>query len=248
MLLHDESLQFQILTVSRARHPAGSFRVKARPYGALSLRMRGGGRFDIGGKQFVSDPGDLLYIPAHVPYEAEYSVSEMLVVHFSYCSATEPQWLRVQNRAAVEAAFLRLLDSWEQKRSQYEAKSRLYGLLALLSDERVPAEEHSALIRCVDYMTKHMAEPDLNVERVCRELYVSRSTLQRVFGRQFGLSPQRYLTKLRMERALELLADGSHTVRDTAMACGFSDEKYFSTVFKSTYGFSPSHWKQGAST
>lgn len=246
MLLNFENLTFQILTVSRAGHPSGRFHVKPRPYAALSLRLRGTGIFSIGGKRLTSNEGDILYIPADMPYEAEYSVSEMVVIHLSQCNYPEPEIIHAQNRSATEAHFLQLLDSWNHKCSQHLAKAQIYSLLDMLASEMAHAADQSVLLRCTSYMEENFYKTNLTVEIICKDMYVSRSTLQRTFLRHFGVSPQQYLTRIRMNHALNLLTNGCHTVKETAGACGFLDEKYFSVVFKKVYGCSPSRLKNNA--
>jgi hypothetical protein len=91
MIYNFDNLIFQILTVDRFYHNKGIFNVKARPYAALSLRVAGTGEFKIGGKSFVTAPGDILFIPADAPYEVEYSVSESIVANLECCNYTEPE-------------------------------------------------------------------------------------------------------------------------------------------------------------
>lgn len=55
----------------------------------------------------------------------------------------------------------------------------------------------------------------------------------------FGLSPQRLLNRLRMEKAEELLMASERPIRSIAYALGFADPFAFSTAFKRFYGMSP---------
>ncbi|MCX5661357.1 MAG: AraC family transcriptional regulator [Planctomycetota bacterium] len=64
--------------------------------------------------------------------------------------------------------------------------------------------------------------------------------LNRVFRRSLGVTPLRYLMRLRMERAAALLADGQWTVRAVATKLGFDDAYYFSRLFRQHMGRSPS--------
>lgn len=243
MLLDFENLTLQILAVFKCTHHAGFFEVKSRPYAALSLRLKGTGVFRIGEKQLISKPGDVLYIPADTSYEVEYSVNESIVVHLSSCNYSVPEVIHTENRSAVEAHFLRLLDAWQNKSSVHLAKSCVYGLLDMLANERAPLAENTLLVHCTRYIENHFREPETNVEAICKHTYISRSTLQRIFSQRFGISPQRYLTKMRLDYALKLLAEGQPTVKEVALACGFADEKYFSVVFKKAYGRSPSQMR-----
>ena len=83
-----------------------------------------------------------------------------------------------------------------------------------------------------------------DIEAACEAAFVTASTLQRGFAKHVGMSPKQYLTQLRMNRALELLADNELSVKEISLACGFVDEKYFSRAFKKKYGCSPSQMRK----
>lgn len=240
MLINFEDLSFQIMSVFRAEHISGRFSVAERPYAALSLRIKGSGRIDIAGERFISNPGDILYIPAGMAYEAEYTVNEMIVVHLVSCNYPTPEIISSPNPAHTEAVFMRMLEGWEARRSSNYVKSEIYALFDHLISESDDGEAGPALSRCVDYMNEHFSDPGLNIEALCKAVYLCRSTIQRRFRRRFGISPQQYLMKLRLEHAIALLAVEKLPVGEVSAMCGFSDEKYFSRAFKKKYGFSPS--------
>ena len=111
MIYNFDSLSFQIFTVDRFFHRDGVFNVrsKSRPYAALSFRVKGTGAFEVAGKRFVSQPGSLLFLPGNIPYKVEYSGSESIVVHLTDCNYTEVEDIVLENAAAVELRFRRLL-------------------------------------------------------------------------------------------------------------------------------------------
>ena len=57
------------------------------------------------------------------------------------------------------------------------------------------------------------------------------------------MSPQEYLMKRRIERALELLADPELAVTEIAQAVGYYDVLQFSRIFKKHMGISPSQYR-----
>ncbi len=236
-----DHVNFQILTIFKGTHKAGYFKIKSRPFAALSLRLSGMGTFYINGEKLISNAGDLLYIPANASYEVEYLVNESIVVHLSECNYSKPFVVCAQNQKAAEMQFYKLLDAWTQKCSIYQAKSYIYNILDMFVGHPNPDSEQDLLCRCVQYMQKHFFEADLNIETVCEKLFVSRSTLQRIFSNRLGISPHQYLMKLRVEQSLTLLASGQLTIKEVSHACGFSDEKYFSVIFKKIYGYCPSY-------
>ncbi|MBN8215410.1 MAG: helix-turn-helix domain-containing protein [Spirochaetes bacterium] len=60
----------------------------------------------------------------------------------------------------------------------------------------------------------------------------------RLFARRYGATPKQYLIRLRLERARELLESGM-PVKEVAHACGFTDELYFSRLFRKKDGRPP---------
>lgn len=241
MIYNFEELTFNVMTVGRFHHREGLFLVESRPFAAFSYRVSGTGVFEVGNKRLISNPGDVLFLPADTAYRVDYSVGESIVVHFTRCNYTEPENIRCDN-AAIELYFRRLLETWNERRSVNGAKALIYEILEALESHQKLAMENTVFSDCVRYMETCFQDPALDVQSVCERFFISASGLQRAFGACFGISPKQYLTRLRMNRALELLAQGRLSVKEIAVSCGFTDEKYFSRAFKKKYGYPPSHY------
>ncbi len=77
-------------------------------------------------------------------------------------------------------------------------------------------------------------------EDVASACHVDPSYLSRLFQRFAGTTPYRFMMKLKMAHAAELLLDRQLMVKEVADRLGFSDAFHFSRVFKRVYGVSPS--------
>ncbi len=240
MIYNFEDLSFKILTVDRFIHKEGFFEVNARPFSAFSFRVSGSGAFEIGNKRFITKKGDVLFLPANMPYKVEYSSSASIVVHFEHCNYFEPENICLENIATIGLLFNNLLESWNGQRSVNQSKSIIYKILEKIEKDQRSSLEDSTFSRCVSYIDEHFREPELDINTVRNVGFISASSLQRSFNAHFGMSPKQYLLKLRMNHALELLVENVLSVKEIAFACGFNDEKYFSRVFKSKYGYPPS--------
>ena len=240
MLYNFEELSFQILTIDRFLHKDGIFHVMERPYAALSFRVKGTGSFKMGGKTLFTRPGDVLFIPADMPYEVEYSVSESIVANLQFCNYTEPEVFDFKNQGDGSVLFMQLLSDWQARHSANQAKSTLYGILERVDREQKHSCEDTAFAACLQYVEEHFCEPTLDIAAVCERGFISPSSLQRAFLQRFGVSPKQYIIKLRMNKALRLLIENRHSVKEISFLCGFSDEKYFSRAFKEKYGYPPS--------
>jgi len=243
MIYNFDELSFQVLTVGRFYHQNGFFDVNARPYAALSFRVRGTGDFKIGTKHFITKPGDVLFLPANTPYKVEYSVSESIVVHFDKCNYSEVENICFENSASINLGFEHLLKAWNEQRSINRTKAIIYDILDKMATDQQESINDTVVKSCVRYMEKHYCDPKLDVETLCSMFFISVSSLQRGFANYLATSPKQYLIQLRMDRALELLTKNEISVKEISFACGFTDEKYFSRAFKRRYGYPPSQLK-----
>ena len=240
MIYNYEDLSFHVLTIVPFLHKQGYFDVQARPYAALSFRVSGTGDFEIGEKRFLTNPGDVMFLPSNTPYKVKYSVSESIVIHFGYCNYFEAENFCLNNPSRIESRFRHLLKAWDDRHSTNRAKSIIYDILdKMASDQKLPIDD-TAIANCVRYIDSNFCDPKINIESVCATAFISASSLQRAFAKYFGMSPKQYLIQLRMNRALELMTESSLSINEISSACGFTDEKYFSRAFKKKYGYPPS--------
>jgi AraC-like DNA-binding protein len=91
------------------------------------------------------------------------------------------------------------------------------------------------------YIDTHLLEPDLTPERVCREAGISRAKLYQLFAPAGGV--MREIRQRRLHLAHQALSNAqgrSEKIRTIARRYGFTDEKYFSRIFRARYGYAPS--------
>ncbi len=94
------------------------------------------------------------------------------------------------------------------------------------------------------YIEANFADNDLSVDTLCGILNVSPAYFSSLFKKETGESFVAYLTRLRMEKALEYLGATDEKTYLIAEQVGYSDPNYFSYVFKRNYGVSPSKYRQ----
>jgi len=95
------------------------------------------------------------------------------------------------------------------------------------------------LNRVIDYTLANLNEPmtlDLLAEVAC----LSKFHFARVFERQCGQSPLRYIWRMRIESAArKLVFEPNRSVTEIALETGFSSNQTFSQLFKNRYNVSP---------
>lgn len=143
--------------------------------------------------------------------------------------------------------------------------------LAVLEDERGPAPGETASALAYTMLLKLRALPERprtdaasplveaaaaiiqeefpfleGVDELAERLEVSAAHLGRVFTKKIGISPGKYITRVRIEYAKLLLRDPDTTISYVAEASGFANANYFAKVFRRETGMSPSEYLEGS--
>jgi len=97
----------------------------------------------------------------------------------------------------------------------------------------------------VTYIREHLNE-NLSAQSICAVFNISNSQLYRVFRKYVKMSVVEYITELRIAEAKRMFKDSPDMqVKDVAALLGFSDQFYFSKVFRAATGLSPSEYRNG---
>ena len=104
--------------------------------------------------------------------------------------------------------------------------------------------ESTYVNQALEYMEYNCNEK-LTIADVAAHIGLTRSYFYTIFKAHTHMSPQQYLTKLRITKACELLSYPNSTVTSVANALGY-DTSVFYRHFKEIIGYSPSEYKQRA--
>jgi two-component system response regulator YesN len=84
---------------------------------------------------------------------------------------------------------------------------------------------------------------NLQVAEIGKEVFLSVTYLCLLFKQETGETINEYLTKVRVEKAKELLREPGNKFYEVCYAVGYSDPSYFSKIFKKYTGFTPSSYR-----
>lgn len=111
------------------------------------------------------------------------------------------------------------------------------GILRALQDKRL----HRVLIQLL-----HAPEDTWHIEQLAELAAMSRAHFSRVFQQELGMSPGKFLTKVRLQKAAFLLKQSQQSVLAIALEVGYQSEAHFSKSFKLAYGHSPRQYRKQA--
>jgi signal transduction histidine kinase/ABC-type sugar transport system substrate-binding protein/AraC-like DNA-binding protein len=92
------------------------------------------------------------------------------------------------------------------------------------------------------YIQQNYTQP-LTRKELAEKVGVSENYLSQIFHQELGISPWEAVTRLRIQKAKELLVYNEETITRVALQVGFNDSAYFSRVFRKMAGVSPQEYR-----
>ncbi|WP_079912755.1 helix-turn-helix domain-containing protein [Paenibacillus sp. 32352] len=126
---------------------------------------------------------------------------------------------------------------------EVEAWLRTYLQQAVEWAGRVYEESHNREIaECQRYVYNHL-DRKISLEEAAAHLHLHPSYLSRLFKRETGENFVEYVTRMRMEKAKELLVMTDKTIEEIAELLGYDNKNYFGKLFKAQTGVVPNAYR-----
>ena len=127
-----------------------------------------------------------------------------------------------------ELIFLILADAARYKREAIEIS---------------PANGSQHIKRACAFINHHYAE-DITVDMISDQVGLNKNYLIRIFKKELGITPMKYLLDTRLYFARALLLQTDETVSGIAERCGFNTSSYFIKCFRERYCKSPLSYRR----
>ncbi|MFN0066962.1 MAG: helix-turn-helix domain-containing protein [Limisphaerales bacterium] len=135
-------------------------------------------------------------------------------------------------------------------REQYEAMVRLLSIfaqhIAIVGNQVLVQErnaEPAAVVRAKRYIAEHQADP-LSLGEVARAVNTSSFYFCKLFKKATGLNFTEYVSRVRVERAKNLLLNPNARVSEVAYEVGFQSLTHFNRIFRRLVGQSPTDYRR----
>lgn len=250
-------------------NPNHSFGNTARPEYHLHIILDGRGCYEIYGKRYELNRGQLFLIPPDVTdymYRADKEqpwyyawVAVNGAKAGDYMSQAGFDQTRVVREANIPPEEFTALIYEMLKSSQLtfanelDRAGYLYLLMALLIEsnglcrirEHCQASGRDYIAQALQYVQFNYNR-DIQINDIAGYLGINRSYFSSLFKQKMNVTPKAYLQKLRLEKAKAMLAETTDPVGEIALKAGFKDPFMFSKLFKKTEGLSPRAYRNRA--
>ena len=224
----------------------------------IIVNTEGEGYAEIGGAEYPFAPGTIHIVPPGMPHRKRSSGGfRDLYFHTDTLQpgpiaakcAFEPQepiLLADDDCRTMEKILSVLLERYLlQQRSDGIAEA-LYGVaLQLIGEWMRDAAPGPAIRQLIHTITVSYSDPDFRVTDALTATDYSKDHIRRQFTRFTGMTPNEYLTDIRIRYARRLLRQKNKLrlpVSEIAWMCGFYDAAYFCRLFRKHVGVSPTEY------
>ena len=223
-----------------------------RPEGSLDHILlfcpHGSGWLKINGRDWKARPGTMCCLPACVPHWYGADDDDPWSVYWIHFTGRQAAaWFRFLDVSAdhpllhfsehekVVAGFetvwsaMKAVHTWE---NLVQASIRVVRLIGLLRETQQRPDKRSrdraaAVVKSIQFMEEHLSTEIALAELAdLARMSVTRYTVE--FRRRNGCSPMEHLSRLRVQKACELLRNTAKSVHEIGEEVGFPDPYYFS--------------------
>lgn len=215
--------------------------------------------YEKGRRALRAAAGEMVFIPKGLVYKLQYTGESTTFVLINFeLFGRDGEELVLQEHVTQMAqendvkwianimAKFETISASESPIAAFRRKELLYRLLAFVYTENfqlTAEQQYPQITEGVRLLKQHYLE-NIPITKLAEACNLSVSSFRALFHKQYGLSPVQYRKRLRINRAQELLSEGSCTVAEAAFASGFENIGYFCSCYKAITGETPSQTKK----
>lgn len=170
---------------------------------------------------FMNYVGDVLSSISELFREKNYQVFQAIQPYIEYCN--------IMNMTSINQVI--------------KYCNRIFDKIKYEMGAYIRTEKADLVFQIKKYVKNHIEE-DIQLEDVAGEVFVSTRHLSRVFKKQTGETFLHYVTRKKMEKAVELLREPENRVYYVAQKLGYKTPRYFSKLFFNYSGYYPNQYRK----
>lgn len=247
MFFEKEDLVIKILDVLELDQKKVNTRNSNRNFNALSFRIFADTILDTKDKKYQLADNDICFVPARTEYTRISANDRLIVIHFNTINYTfnEIEFFKPHKPDIYVSLFKEILYYWNTKQTGYiyQCTSVLHKILHECYKENYSSAHNiNPIYYSVKFLESNYRNPDISIEEVAKQSFMSAVYFRKLFKKEYGISPIKYIINLRIEYAISLIETEYYSLYEVAALSGYEDYSYFSSEFKRITGVSPSKY------
>ncbi len=133
---------------------------------------------------------------------------------------------------------VQLLKDVDRRDQLRESIMLLLGEYADLFLKNLYLSDEVVIQKAKQYIAEH-CQDDISLDEVAESVFLTPVYFSRFFKEKTGENFSKFLTRMRMEKAIEMFRHGRYKIYEVAKMVGYKNAKYFSKLFREYTGFLP---------
>jgi len=128
----------------------------------------------------------------------------------------------------------------------YDTHDNIIGIVGItrpISNMETLPQKFEFFSETIAHIRSNLANT-IKVTDLARLVKLSENQFRRKFKDEFGVTPQQFILRARLQATAHLLRGGTHTISMIASEHGFSDQSYFTKHFKQFFGETPLQYRR----
>ena len=218
-------------------------------------------------------PGNLLYIPAGVPYKLKSKYVRAVAVSFDMTSehpepkdrinpvptedydeslvhldGIEPpfdKYLKIDDMESERDTFIRMSNIFTLAEGRYRAElSAMFKLIMLkIADTVDEGSLPSVMVESLDNYIRENCSDEISNTELGAIFGYHPFYISTLLKERRGITLRQYVIAYRLKYSKRLLELTDKSMADIADACGFTDASYFAKIFKNAFGVTPKEYR-----
>jgi len=247
MFFEKEVISFNILDVLEIKQKDVCMINKGRNFNALSFRFHADAIIRTEKNEYHMKDNYLSYFPARLDYSRQSKTEDLIAIHFDTVSYNTKhiEYFIPSTPEPLQKLFKEILNVWNKKELGYKHRCSaiMHEIFAeCYKQNYVIKSKDSKILNSVEYLMKNYKKSDITIKEIADQSFISEVYFRKLFKKEYGVSPQKYIIDLRIQNAVGLISAGYYSLKEIAYMSGYNDYKYFSVEFKKNIGVSPSEY------
>ncbi len=224
--------------------------IENREWYGLAFCQSGQITYEHKGKRTISTPDTAIFLPMGETYNLyRNETGDFPLINF-YCTPAfdlhDILSIPLQNPESYLRDFTLMREQFFFPYNRHKVFSLFYGMLHRLTNELSPetGRQLGGIRLVLAYIEKHYTDWDISNDVLAEVAGVSEIYMRQLFRQQMGTTPKQYILALRMDKAKQLLSEGSLTVGEIGDICGFGSVGNFGACFRKCMGMTPREYRE----
>lgn len=208
------------------------------------------GLLSINNTQLPLKPGCIYFVyPGNIHNETHLSDYNVTFIGFECDNFPKSKLLEtvysIPEHKSIAKLLLKIIEESTAQRKNYrEITSHLFAQILLLIERYTSQDSQS--VKIIDYAYNYIYEyfnQAIDFSELANLTGYSPDRFRHIFTDKYEISPKQLQMTIRLEKAVELLADNDISITEVAQSCGFSTSAQFSKLFREQYEITPKQFR-----